>query len=196
MTPERATALVIWWARQYTRGLPAPIAQRRIDELHADLHDHIAHERARGTDERRIAAGIVSRMVRGLGADASWHRRSKAQNKDKMTMRKPLFHSVGRVALVTALVLLVPLVTTLFTNEASWSLFDFALAAVLLTGTGMLLELAWRRPRALAYRLAAVAVGVAAMALGEADDAPGLVGFGLLLVGGTVAMTVRTARRS
>jgi hypothetical protein len=44
--------------------------------------------------------------------------------------------------------------------------------------------------------VAAVAVGVAAIAVGGADDAPGLVLFGLLLIVGTIALTVRTALRS
>lgn len=41
----------------------------------------------------------------------------------------------------------------------------------------------------------AVAVGVAAVVLGEADDSPGLQGLGVLLVLGAVVLTVRTARR-
>ena len=72
MTPERVVRLVGRWVRFYTRELPAPVAQRRVDEIGADLHDHIAHERARGTSDRRIALRIFSRMVRGLAADASW----------------------------------------------------------------------------------------------------------------------------
>ena len=77
----------------------------------------------------------------------------------------------------------------------SWSVFDFVLAAVLLVGAGLLLQLAVRRPGAAGYRIAAAALGVAAMVAGEADDAPGLVGFGLLLILSTVALTVRTAWR-
>ena len=50
MTPERMAGLVARWVRLYTRDLPAPVAQRRIDEIDADLHDHIAHERAAGTE--------------------------------------------------------------------------------------------------------------------------------------------------
>ena len=72
MTPERTARLVARWVRLYTLGLPEPIARRRIDEIDADLHDHIAHERARGTRGRRIALGILSRMLRGAAADASW----------------------------------------------------------------------------------------------------------------------------
>jgi len=75
-----------------------------------------------------------------------------------------------------------------------WSLFDFALAAALLAGTGLLLALALRRPQIAAYRGAAIALGLLAIVLGEADDAPGLVLFGFLLVGGTVVLTVKTPR--
>jgi len=39
-------------------------------------------------------------------------------------------------------------------------------------------------------------MAVAAIALGEADDAPGLVLFGCLVILGTVSLTVRTVLRS
>jgi hypothetical protein len=42
----------------------------------------------------------------------------------------------------------------------------------------------------------AVALGVAGMVLGEADDSPGLQGLGALLIVGAIALGVRTARRS
>jgi hypothetical protein len=53
MTPERMAGLVARWARFYTRNLPAPIAERRIDEIDADVHDHIAHD---APPEPRIGA--------------------------------------------------------------------------------------------------------------------------------------------
>ena len=55
MTPERMAELVGRWVRFYTRDLPTAIAGRRVDEIDADLHDHIAHERANGTSDRGIA---------------------------------------------------------------------------------------------------------------------------------------------
>jgi hypothetical protein len=69
---ERATALVTRWVRCYTRHLPAATAARRQAEIHADLHDHIAHDADRGAGDRRIALSILSRLVRGLAADAAW----------------------------------------------------------------------------------------------------------------------------
>jgi hypothetical protein len=187
MTPERMAKLVARWVRLYTRNLPTSIAQRRIDEIDADLHDHIAHERAADTGDDRIAASIASRMLRGLAADAAWRRRTR-NRKETMTQR-----SIVRVALVTGLILLIPLVAMPFTDGPGWGVFDFVLAAVLLGGTGLLLELAAKKPRSIALRVAAAAIAVAAIAFGEADDAPGLVLFGCLLIIGTVVLTVRTA---
>jgi hypothetical protein len=43
--------------------------------------------------------------------------------------------------------------------------------------------------------LLAVAVGIAAVVAGEADDSPGLQGLGLLLAVGAVVLGVRTVRR-
>jgi uncharacterized membrane-anchored protein len=43
--------------------------------------------------------------------------------------------------------------------------------------------------------LLAIAVGIAGMVLGEADDSPGLQGLGLLLIIGAIALGVRTVRR-
>ena len=111
-------------------------------------------------------------------------------------MSRTVYGSAVRVALVTTAVLLVPFVAMQFTAEVNWSLFDFAFAGALLVGTGFLFELAVRNPSSIAYRVAATAVGVVAIVLGNADDAPGLVFFGLLLIVGTVALTVRTAQRS
>jgi hypothetical protein len=199
MTPERMAGLVARWVRFYTRDLPPPVAERRIEEMEADLHDHIAHERAEGTGDRRIALGIASRMVRGLAADASWRGQALAgrpTSKGATKMSKSVHRSAVRVALVTACILLVPLVAMQITDEVDWGLADFVAAGALLAGTGVLLELSARKPGNLALRAVATAVGVAAIVAGEADDAPGLVLFGLLLIVGTVALALRTAQRS
>ncbi|MEU4423236.1 hypothetical protein AB0F81_21635 [Actinoplanes sp. NPDC024001] len=42
----------------------------------------------------------------------------------------------------------------------------------------------------------AIALGVAGMVLGEADDSPGLQGLGLLLIIGAVGYTVWSARKA
>jgi hypothetical protein len=198
MTSERMAELVAGWVRVYTRNLPQPIAQRRIDEIDADLHDHITHERAAGTQDRRIALSIAVRMVRGLAADASWRQTiaRSSTRKEVTKVSKTNYRSAVRVALVTACILVVPLVATLTSDGEGWSVPDFVMAAVLLGGAGMLLELAVRKPRNMALRALAAGIGIAAIVAGEADDAPGLVLFGLLLILGAVALTVRTLQRS
>ncbi len=202
MTPERMAELVARWVRFYTRELPTPIAQRRINEIAADLHDHIAHERANGISDRRIALGIASRMVRGLAADAAWRgRQAKAAAhpstlEEAMKTSKTLYRSAVRVALGVAFILSLPLVAMLITEDVVWSLADFAVAGVLLTAIGVALELAVRKAGNLATAIGIAAVGVAAAVFGEADDAPGLVLLGLLLIVSACALGVRTAQRS
>jgi hypothetical protein len=185
MTPERMASLVARWVRFYTHGLPGSVAERRIGEIEADLHDHVAHERARGIAEQRIALGIAARMLRGLAADLSW----------RGEMIRSAVRSAVRVVLVTAFVLLLPLVAMRRSDGVDWSVADFVLAGSLLGGTGLLCELAVRQPGRLAYRVVASVIGVAAIVLGEGDDAPGLVLFGCLLILGTAALAARTALR-
>jgi len=49
------------------------------------------------------------------------------------------------IVLTVAFLLLIPLIAMKFTNEVSWTLFDFVIAAVLLFGTGFLCELILRK---------------------------------------------------
>jgi hypothetical protein len=140
--------LVMWWVRRYTRDLPPEAAARRADEIAADLHDHVAHERGAGTGERRIALQIVSRMVRGLPADTAWRRRHRPA-----TGRQP----VARAAWATAAILLVP-AGAMLSGGAAWGPLDFLLAGALLMGTMLALQAAADRTGRPAYR---AAVGVA-----------------------------------
>jgi hypothetical protein len=82
MTPERAAELVTAWVRCYTRRLPAAVAERRLDEIGADLHDHIGHERAAGTTDRRITLSVLSRLVRGVAADTAWRNHIRPWKED------------------------------------------------------------------------------------------------------------------
>jgi hypothetical protein len=50
-----------------------------------------------------------------------------------------------RIALVTAAILLLPLVAMQFTREVNWTPGDFVIAGVLLMGTGLLFDLAARK---------------------------------------------------
>jgi hypothetical protein len=189
MTPEAAAAAVRGWAHRYTRGLPRDAAERRLAELDADLHDHIAHERARGTGERRIALGILARMLRGSAADAAW-RRSR-----RTSPAAPVRRAALRITLVTATILLVPLVGMAAGGDVHWSVADFIAAILCLAGGGTILELARHRVTARAAIGLALPLGAVAILAGDADDAPGLVLFGLVLVAATLALGVRRAWR-
>jgi len=65
-----------------------------------------------------------------------------------------------RIALATAVILLLPLLAMQFTDEVVWDLADFAVAGVLLFGAGLTYELVARKAGHIAYR-AAVGVAVA-----------------------------------
>jgi hypothetical protein len=112
-----------------------------------------------------------------------------------MKKTKTLSRSAVRVALGVALILSLPLVAMLFTDDVVWSLGDFIAAGVLLVTIGVALELAVRKAGNLAAALGSAAVGIAAAVLGEADDAPGLVLLGILLIASACALGVRTAQR-
>lgn len=49
------------------------------------------------------------------------------------------------IVLITAILLLIPLIAMQFTDEVNWTLFDFIVAGVLLSGTGMMIELVMRK---------------------------------------------------
>lgn len=97
-----------------------------------------------------------------------------------------------RIALVTALLLLVPLLAMQFTDEVAWNLFDFVVAGVLLFGTGVAYELVARRGN-IAYRAAvglALAAGLfliwanlAVGLIGSEDELANLMYFGVVAVG-------------
>ena len=103
-----------------------------------------------------------------------------------------LAKSVFRLALVTALLLLIPLVAMQFTREVTWTLADFVLAGGLLFGAGLTYVLIARLGGNAAYRLAAgVAVG-AGLLLSWLNLAVGIIGGennpANLLYGGVLAV--------
>lgn len=103
------------------------------------------------------------------------------------------YRHIIRVAMITAFVLLLPLVAMQLSDEVNWTPFDFVIAGILLFSTGLAYELVARRSSRAAYR---IAVGVAlatALLLVWANLAVGLIGsenepanlmyFGVLAVG-------------
>lgn len=83
-----------------------------------------------------------------------------------------------------------------FTDEVVWSLADFLGAGVLLAVAGVALELAAKGAGNVVVAIAIAALGVAAAVFGEADDAPGLVPLGILLMISACGLALRSAQRS
>lgn len=72
-----------------------------------------------------------------------------------------LYKSIGLLALVTGVLLMIPLVAMQFTQEVMWTLGDFIFAAVMIFGTGLTYLTVTRKAGQTVYRLA-VAVALAA----------------------------------
>lgn len=88
----------------------------------------------------------------------------------------PLAKSLLRLALATALILLIPLVAMQFTAEVNWTLFDFVVAGALLFGAGLTFILLARLGNNRPYRLAVGVAVAAGLLLVWANLAVGLVG--------------------
>jgi hypothetical protein len=58
---------------------------------------------------------------------------------------QPSTKNLVRIVLVTAALLMIPLIAMQFTTEVVWTGLDFTAAGVLLIGTGLLLELARKK---------------------------------------------------
>jgi len=75
-----------------------------------------------------------------------------------------------------AVLLLIPWVAMQFTTEVQWTLSDFVIAALLLGGTGLLVEVVLRTVRHRRGRIALVLALLAALALVWGELAVGLFG--------------------
>jgi hypothetical protein len=58
------------------------------------------------------------------------------------------------IELISAMLLLVPLIAMQFLEEVSWTFSDFAIAGFLLFGTGLMCELAMRKINKTKYQIA------------------------------------------
>jgi hypothetical protein len=80
------------------------------------------------------------------------------------------------IVLAVALLLLLPLIAMQFTDEVTWTLFDFVVVGVLLLGTGLLGELVMRQVKNKNYQIALIAVILVALFLIWAELAVGIFG--------------------
>ena len=105
-----------------------------------------------------------------------------------------LTRSIFRVALVTALLLLIPLAAKLLSNEMAWDLFDFVAAGILLFGAGLLYVLISRMGNNTSYRLGMGVAVAAGLMLVWGNLAVGFIGSednpANLLYGGVLAVAL------
>jgi hypothetical protein len=73
-------------------------------------------------------------------------------------VQQPVMKRLILIVFAAASILLVPLLAMQFTNEVAWDLADFAVAGVLLVGTGLMYEMSARKLSNVRYR---AVVGVA-----------------------------------
>ncbi len=109
--------------------------------------------------------------------------------------------NIIRIALVTACILLLPLVAMQFTDDVDWTVFDFVVAGALLFGTGLAYELVARKSNRRAYRGGVFVALASALFLTWANLAVGIIGsenepanlmyFGVLAVGIIGALAAR-----
>ena len=60
--------------------------------------------------------------------------------------------SLKIILAVVAIILLIPFIAMQFTDEVSWTVFDFLVMGILLLGTGLLIELVLRKMTNVKYR--------------------------------------------
>jgi hypothetical protein len=196
MSPERASSLVVRWVRLYTRRLSEPIAERRAEEISADLYDHVAFERARGTADRAIALSVLSRMARGVPADVAWRHNVHSVKGDPMRPFVGLLLAAIGIA-VLALVLDSPILVLVSVGAIGVATLGWFVLSVKTAQQG---DFVVPYVAILAGALAVAALGVSAVIVGDRDDAPGLVLVGVALITsvivGALAFGMKTAQRS
>jgi len=77
---------------------------------------------------------------------------------------------------VTLGILLIPLIAMQFTSEVNWTLSDFVIAAALLAGTGLVLELIMKNAHGSNTKIILAAVLIAILMLAWAELAVGVFG--------------------
>jgi len=121
--------------------------------------------------------------------------------REHMTVMMTHRRSFIRIAVVTGLLLLVPLVAMAFTDEVAWGPGDFLVAAVLIFGAGVAFHLIAGRSAVTAYRVATGVAVITALLLVWLNLAVGLIGdegnpanlmyVGVLAVAGTGTLLAR-----
>lgn len=145
------------------RLYPEPFRGRFAAGMEQTFHDLCREQRAAGRGLFAFALGLFVETSAGI-------------LRERTTVLMPPRRNVIRLTLITAAVLLVPLVASRFTDGVDWTAFDYVAAGVLLFGTGLGFEIVARRGQGTAYRLASGVAFAAGLMLVWANLAVGLIG--------------------
>lgn len=77
---------------------------------------------------------------------------------------------------IIVLLLFIPLIAMLFTDEVNWTMFDFIVAAILLFSTSFAIEIVLRKVKSLNYRIVLIVVFLVMFLLIWAELAIGVFG--------------------
>ncbi len=80
------------------------------------------------------------------------------------------------IVLITAILLLIPLIAMQFTDEVNWNLLDFVVAGTLLLGTGIMCDFVIRKVSKIEYRVVICAALLLVLLLVWAELAVGIFG--------------------
>ncbi len=80
------------------------------------------------------------------------------------------------IMLISAILLLIPLIAMQFTDEVNWNLLDFVVAGALLLGTGLICDFALRKINKIKYRIAVCVAVLVVLMLIWAELAVGIFG--------------------
>ncbi|NOR87914.1 MAG: hypothetical protein GQ527_09915 [Bacteroidales bacterium] len=78
------------------------------------------------------------------------------------------------IVLISVIILLLPLIAMQFTDEVNWTLLDFVIAGILLTGTALMLEITIRKVKNTSYRIVIIIAILIALFLIWAELAVGI----------------------
>lgn len=114
-----------------------------------------------------------------------------------MKQERTIARSVARVLIAAFVILSIPFAANQFAG-GGWDVYDFVVAGTLIVGTGLLLEVAARKPATVVSAVVMPVLGAiagASVVLGEFDDAPGLILFGIVLMVGAVVVGLKSTQR-
>lgn len=193
MVHERSIRRYQNWYAKLLRLYPRPYYERFGEQMEQTFNDLCRERRARGDNLSSLLVWVFVETSTGI------IRENIAEGMQGTIRRLAVW------AVAVALILLVPLVAMQFTAEVNWDLFDFAVAGILLFGTGLAYELVARRGSTIAYRVAVGIACAAAFLLVWVNGAVGIIGnegnpanlmyFGVLAIGAIGAFVARLELR-